>query len=148
MALTIYPTADYDSYISILDADNIIASYTTFTTQWATLTDANKEVFLRIATSRIDNMIDSLLLDGVDACLANTCAIMAVHDLVFEISSSVNANDGLITKEKVGDLEVNYQHSYSKRSSRNTNPYPPMVRPCLIKYGATFNYGRATLERA
>ena len=148
MGLIVYPAAGYDSYVSLVDAENTIISYTTFGTQWLALDDATKEVYLRIATARINDVIDSVLLNGIDACLSGSCSMMAVHDLVFSISSSVNANDGLITKEKVGDLEVQYQHSYNKRSSRNTNPFPPLVRTCLIGYGAEFSsITRATLEK-
>ena len=148
MALIVYPTADYDSYVSLVDAETTITSYTTFGTQWLALDDATKEIYLRIATARINDVIDSTLLDGTDACLSSSCSLMAINDLVFEISSSINPNDGLITKEKVGDLEVQYQHSYSKRSSRNKNPFPPLVRTCLSGYGAEFsNITRATLEK-
>lgn len=150
MAITIYPTTDYDSFVSVAEANTFISQYTLFTTQWSALTDEQKEVYLRIATQRILNVVDGTLLEE-DTCLKSSCAVMAVRDLVFNISAGVNENKGLITKEKVGDVEVNYyQGNSSKVSSLNKNPFSTEVKKCLAKYGAIFNDGfkMFTLERA
>lgn len=150
MALIVYPTTNYDSFISVSNANTVISNNTLFDTQWTALTDTQKEVYLRIATTRILNIIDTTLLDGTDACLVNSTALMAVRDLVFEISSAINPNTGLVSKEKAGDVEVTYYHGNANRqvNGRNTNPYPNDIIPCLTSYGADINttgIARATL---
>lgn len=151
MALTVYPTTGYDSFVDLVAASGYINAYTTFGTQWTALTDSDKEIYLRMATDRIIHKIDVALLTGTDECVLKSCSIMAAHDLVFEISSSINPNTGLVTKEKVGDLEVNYTHGNVQRQlkNRNTNPFPASVRPCLTTYGAVFISGmQSTLGKS
>lgn len=147
--LIIYPTTDYDSFVSVVDADTIISKNSLKNTEWTALTEAQKEVFLRIATTRILNAIDTSLLVE-DVCIKNATALMAVRDLVFEISSSVNPNTGLISKEKVGNVEVTYFHGnpIHRITGRSTNPFPKEIIPCLQKYGADLTSGyiqKATL---
>ena len=163
MALIIYPTTDYDSFISVVDADTIITNNSVQSVTWLALTEAEKEVYLRIATTRIlnavstdttnsDGYLDETVYVAVDSCLPKSCALMAVHDLVYGLSSEINPNTGLVTKEKVGDLEVQYAHGFPNKrvSGRVSNPYPSSVRPCLESYGATGLSGgitQVTLER-
>jgi len=143
MSLIVYPTSDYDSFISVLDADSIIANNTLFNSNWTALTTTQKEVYLRIASTRILNVIDTALLDGTDSCLVKVSALMAVRDLVFEISSSINPNTGLVSSEKVGDLQVTYYHGNTNRQVRgkNMNPFPPEVVNCLADYDADIYLG-------
>lgn len=101
MALTVYPTETYDSFISLVDALDVITKNSVHLASWTALTDAQQEVYLRIATSKILAVIDLSLLDGTDACLVKSCALMAIRDVVYAISSSVNPNTGLVSKEKV-----------------------------------------------
>ena len=163
MSLIIYPTTDYDSFITVADADITITANSVQSATWLALTEVEKEVYLRIATQRIFNVVstDTTNVDGyldesvyiaADSCLPKSCALIAIHDLVYGLSSEINPNTGLITKEKVGDLEVNYSHGFpTKRvSGRVSNPYPSNVRLCLTSYGATGLSGRftqVTLER-
>lgn len=91
MALTIYPTAGYDSFVSLADANTIVASHTLYNTEWTALTDADKEVYLRIATDNIFLVIstdstDTYYLDettyvAADSCLPKVCVLMAIHDM-------------------------------------------------------------------
>lgn len=150
MSLVIYPATDYDSFISVANADTVIANNTLFDSNWTALTTSQKEVYLRIATTRILNVVDTSLFDGTDSCLVKSCALMAVRDLVFEISSSINPNTGLVSSEKVGDLQVTYYHGNSNRqvSGKNMNPFPPEVVTCLNSYDAeiyTGGVGKAKL---
>ena len=153
MSLIIYPTEDYDSFVSILDADSYIQSYSVQSLGWIALTDEQKEVYLRIATKRILDIVDIDLLFDTNDCIARSCSLMAIHDLVYEISSSVNPNTGVVSKEKVGDLEVNYYHgnTQSRVMGRNTNPFPSSVKTCLNDLGAHLNVSginRATIVRS
>ena len=164
--LTLYPAVGADSFISLADATTIITANSLQSSQWTALTDANKEVYLRIAYTNIVNNIsydttslsgylDPLTYVALDSCLPKSQAMMAVHDVVYQISSEINPNTGLISKEKVGDLEVTYVHgantSSKQLSSKNKNPFPSSVVKCLTTYGATILSGGFTqskLERS
>ena len=140
--LVVYPSVDFDSFIYLDDANKFIAKNSVFNKQWTELSDENKEVFLRIATKRILDVIDTNLLTGdTDICLVNATASMAVRDLVFNISSGVNDNKGAIIKEKVEGIEVQYYHG--NRTSINAldkNPYKDVVN-CLNSFGAKLSAG-------
>jgi hypothetical protein len=146
--------------MSVIEANSLQAS------QWIALSDETQEVYLRIATTRILNSVsydysnptgylDEATYLASDSCLPKSCALMAIHDLAYGLSSEINPQTGLIAKERVGDLEVTYIHgantSSKQLSSRETNPFPPSVQSCLKSYGAILSNGgfrQATLERA
>lgn len=152
MALTVYVdnNTDFDSFISLADADTYITETSIHSADWLALSTTDREVYLRIACNRILSRIDETLLDG-NACLAKANASMAIHDVVYKLSSDINPNTGLVTREKVGDLEVDYFHG-GFRSSRQikgivTDPFPSEVKKCLSNYG--FIYGcQVTLEHS
>jgi hypothetical protein len=50
MALTIYPEDNFDSYVSLADADTYAPLYILDTTNWDALSDTQKEFYLRQAT--------------------------------------------------------------------------------------------------
>ena len=155
MALIIYPIADADSFITEADADTVIAENSVQSATWTALTSTMKEVYLRIATSRIlgsvstdasneDGYLDESIYVAADSCLPKATALMAIHDLAYGLSSDINPNTGLISKQKVGDLEETYFHGnpLSQVNSRNTNPFPSSVIKCLNAYGANVTSGK------
>lgn len=159
MSLTILPTENGDSFISILDADEVISRNSLQYSNWLDLSDLNKEIYLRIATTRILNVVsfDINSTSGylnlaeyisIDSCLPKAAALMAIHDLAYGLSSEINPNTGLVSKEKVGDIEVNYFHGYIDKQvkGRITNPYPSSVVPCLNSYGS--NISSSSIKQA
>jgi len=166
MALIIYPSDGADSFISLADATTVITENSLQASQWTALTDANKEIYLRIAYTNITNAIsydledlngflDPLTYDAEYSCLPKSQAIMAINDIVYQISAEINPSTGLISKEKVGDLEVTYFHgantSSKQLSSKNKNPFPSSVVKCLTAYGATIStsgFTQSKLERS
>lgn len=147
MSLTVYPTDGYDSFISLEDANTRIGYTSLQASDWNALDDTTKEVYLRIATIAINNKVDFdddafLDYDAATSCLPNACADMAVHDLVYGLSSEINPNTGLVASEKVGDLEVKYFHGANTSSQqlkgRVTTRFPDTVVSCLSNYGAVF----------
>lgn len=157
MALTVYPTTDWDSYCSLIDAVQYCTEYNVHCESCKTKvpTDEEREVYLRIATQRILTVIDTSLVptDALPDDLAMACALTAVHDCVYEISSAVNPNTGAISSEKVGDLEVRYTHGRNMSSApivgRNTDPFPAMAKTILANYGAVFtNLKQGKLEHS
>ena len=152
MALTIYPTDNYDSLISVTDADTIITAYSVNSAKWLALAEATKEVYLRIATDRVMSVVstDSSSEFGYlssssyvaeDSCLPKACALIAMNDLDFLISQEVNPNTGLVQKEKVGDIERTFFHGNPQRHiiGLNKKPFPSSVIKCLNSYGALLN---------
>ena len=152
MALIVIPIEDGDSFISLSDANDVITKNSIQSADWLALDDSTKEVYLRIATQRILNTVstdinnedgyyDVATYSPPDSCLPKVTALMAVHDLAYGLSSEINSNTGLVSKEKVGDLEVTYFHGnpLSQVSGRETNPFPNLVVPCLNSYGASMN---------
>ena len=151
MALTIYPANGHDSFISLADANVLITSNSLHGSDWTALDDAVKEVYLRIASTNIlntvstditnvDGYLDETVYVATDSCIPHTTAIMAIHDLVYGLSSTVNPNKGLVTKEKVGDLEVTYyQGEATQVNGRVTSPFPLSARMCLNAYGANIS---------
>jgi hypothetical protein len=150
MSLIIYPTGNYDSFVSVVDADTFITNYDPKSEDWLALTEAQKETYLRISTQRIldnvstdadnaDGYLDESTYVASDSCLPKACSLMAIHDLVFSISSGVNENTGLVSKEKVGDVERSYFHGHTDKQVKglNKNPFPQSVIKCLNSYGAT-----------
>jgi len=152
MALILYPVESYDSFISLIDADAVIAKYSVNSSKWLELDEVVKEVYLRIATDRIINAVstdttneygylDSTTYTAEDSCLPKACALIAMNDLDFLISQEVNPNTGLVQKEKVGDIERTFFHGYPQRhiTGLNKNPFPSSVTKCLNSYGASLN---------
>lgn len=142
MALTIYPDTNYDSFISLVDANTFLSENSLQYSQWDALDDSTKEIYLRISFGRILGIIDlELIVEQSDIDnLAKANSLMAIHDLVYSISSSINPNVGAIVKEKVGDLEVEYsQKSGAKGISRS--PFPSSAKTILSKYCEQLSLG-------
>ena len=143
MALILYPLPYADSFITVLDADTVISNYSIQSDQWLALTEQVKEQYLRIAYERLINntpLLDDTAYVAVDSCLPNANALMAVHDLVYGLSSEINPNTGLVTKEKVEGIEVEYYQGNSTNvNGRVTSPYPESTHACIATYGGTLN---------
>ena len=117
MALILPPDLAYDSFVSVVDATGYIEAVTLDGLTWGALTEANQEIYLRIATRRIEDGIDqdTYPIDATDlpACLAEATSLMAVHDLVNNISaqSATASETGAVKKEQVGTIVQEYYDS-------------------------------------
>lgn len=137
MALTVIPDTNADSFISVADATTIITNYSVHSEQWTTLTVNMQEVYLRIATQNILELITVPSdYDATTSCLPKACAMIAIHDIANNLSKDVNPNLGLVTSEKVGDLQITYKQYSSNKRIRTL--YPREVRKCLTSYGVEF----------
>ena len=138
MALIIYDDADYDSFISVADATTIIGNLTLYATQWGAITEAEQEIYLRIACRRIEDGIDQEAYpypDPMPACAGEAQALMAVQDLVYGISAGTNTNaTGSIKKQKVASLEIEY-YDTATATTTMVSIIPLMARPCLEALG-------------
>lgn len=141
MALVIYPTADYDSFITVADATTVIETYTLHATTWNALTVTEQEVYLRIAATDIVQHVDQELTpfpDPMTSCVGDAQALMAIQDVVYGFSASTTVADvGSVKKQKVATLEIEYYDS--KSNTTKTAPrVPTMAEPCLEELGYLF----------
>lgn len=138
MALTIYPATDYDSFVSMADATTAIDTLTLFTTQWAAITELEREIYLRIACRRIEDGIDQTVNpypDPMPDCAGEAQALMAVQDLVYGFSASTTTGTiGSLKKQKVASLEIEYYDS-DTNSPKNVSYIPALAIPCLESLG-------------
>lgn len=138
MALVIYPSTDYDSFISVVDATTSINTMTVFASQWDDISNAEKEIYLRIACRRIEDGIDQIINpypDPMPSCAGEAQALMAVQDLVYGISAGTSTTcTGSIKKQKVGSLEVEYFDTKSKQT-KMISIIPQLARVCLESLG-------------
>ena len=146
MALIIFPAVGYDSYVTVADATTIIDKYTVNGAEWAAVSPADQEIYLRIAFRRILDGIEDLsatpLPDPILGCEPESQSLMAVHDVVNGISAtagSAGAAAGEIKMQQVGTLKVEYFQSDSGFVATTTNPIPSMVRDCLEKLNYVFS---------
>ena len=140
MALIIYPTADYDSFITVADADTVVSTLTLYDAQWSDKTTAEKEVYLRIAFRNIDDHVDQSLTpypDPMPDCVGEAQALMAVQDVVYGTSTPDTDVNGAIKKQKVASLEIEY-YDTSTGETVSIPVVPPMAVPCLETLGYIF----------
>ncbi len=131
MALVIYDATGYDSFCTVAEANTTVASLTLYNTTWTALSDAEKEVYLRIAFRVIvDGFEDITEIENSD-CLKEAQALIAVNDLVTGLSADTEATTGAVKKQKAGVVEVQYYEPSSDSSGR-TVIVPSMAMPCLI----------------
>ncbi len=138
MALIIYPTDGYDSFVSVEEATTYITTLTTQGAAWEALDEATQEVYLRIACRNILMGIDqnvNPLPDPAPACLGESQSLMASQDLTYGISATTDVGDtGAIKKQKVATLEIEYYDTASGVTT--TIPLvPKMAQPCLQSLG-------------
>ena len=139
MALVIYPTADYDSFISVADATVVIEAYTLYKTQWSALTVLEQEVYLRIsARNIIDHTDPDEYPDPFPTCVGDAQALMSVQDVVYGFSASTSTDEtGAIKKQKVGSLEIEYFDA-SSGTTKTVSRIPTLAVPCLEDLGYLF----------
>ena len=149
MALTLYPATNADSFVSVTDADTYISLNSVHSDQWEQFTTEQKEVYLRIAFTRLHGAMqiasdstqpEPSSYDPTNTCLPKSNAMMAVFDLAYGLSSEINPNTGVVIKERVeGAVEVSYAHS-GYRNGRVTDPFPADVKACVkMTYGITLD---------
>ena len=138
MALVIYPTADYDSFITVADAATTIGEYTLHSAVWTALTSAEQEIYLRIAARNIIDHVDQDLTpfpDPMPTCVGQAQALMAIQDVVYGFSAQDTVDEsGSIKKEKVASLEIEYYDTKSKTAKR-VSVVPDMAMLCLEDIG-------------
>ena len=146
--MILYPTTDYVSFITVAEADTIIGAYTLNFSTWDALDDTDKEAYLRIAFSIINDGLDTLPDAPVSQCLKNSQALNAVHDVINGISKPLTISQ-VVKKEEAGQVKVEY---FEPSATATSNSYiHPLSKQCLADLGYVFpisGFGQTTLGRS
>jgi hypothetical protein len=131
MALTIYPDTNYDSFSTVADAtayltNNLPASQ--FADWTALVTDAEKEVFLRQATTLIQKKIT--LPSTLEDDLKKACIYLANHSIGINMTNK-DTDSNVKVDEVVGVVKTEY---FAPNQPLNT--FPDIVDLLLKDYGA------------
>lgn len=132
MALTVYPTTDYDTFCSLADAETLIANNVpaTYHESWDLLTDDDKEVQLRQSSILIKNKV-SILPTTLEDDLKLACALLANSSVGTNMSDDDGKSD-IKVKEIVDVVKTEY---WGRKKDSNT--MPDMVIMLLAQYEVT-----------
>lgn len=135
MALIIYPASNSDSFVSVVDADDYISKLTLDFAQWDALSTEDKERYLRIAyRDIIDHTTPDDYPDPLPDCVGESQSLMAVHDLVNELSGgATSTQSNLIKRNKVGSIEQEFYSGY--KMSKGVGRVPDSAYNCLENIG-------------
>lgn len=131
MALTIYPTTSWDSYVSLAEAETIASANIINLTAWNALTDAVKELYLKQSTTLIRLKIN----DPEATSTPYDLKLATVYLSVSSIGADMTDNDGKENIKRIkidGAIEKEY---FTKGESSNS--FPEIVTALLAQYQYT-----------
>ncbi len=130
MSLIIYPTQDWQSFLDEAEADAWML-HQRDNGGWDTLPIEQKELLLIQTASQIRLCNNIVLPDDNEADLKEGQAYLLLQATRTDMTL-FDPNEKDITKEKVGELEVNY--AYRDKDMTATS-FPPMSTLFLSQYG-------------
>ena len=146
MALTIYPEDNFDSYVTLADADTYAPLYILDTTNWDALSDTQKEFYLRQATYLIKPKItdpDSLSYSETD--------YMKNLEIATTLLAEYSINNNVLTDDESGNLKrKNITGVIDKEwfnPSAPSNAFPAYIATLLSDYGFSGS-GSLKIERS
>lgn len=142
MALIIYPTDSWDSFVTIANADTILTNNipSTQRTLWDALTDTDKEIYLRQATELIRTKIT--LPDELEDDLQKATSYLANYSVGKDMTN--DDGSGNVKVKNIAQTTIKKEYFYA---GANSNAFPSNVTALLSQYG----YGGANtfvLDRA
>ena len=140
MALTIYPTDNYDSYVSLLDAESIYDTNIIDTSKWDALTDTLKEKYLRQATM----LIKLKITDPLEEATPFNLQLATVYLVDYALDTNVLKDDGKGNLKRI-KIEGAIEKEFFSRSNSNT-AIPDHIAMLLNEYGYLSN-STFSLER-
>ena len=143
LSLIVYPATDYNSFVTLTEADAIIET-TVYNSSWSGLPNDDKMRYLITAYRNIMILDGILLPDTATTCLKESQSLMAVHDKVNGISEA-SSNAGQIQSAKVGSVAVTYTNG---DPATMPSLYPSQAVKCLEDLGASINSNSFRFERA
>lgn len=137
MALVIYPLDGWNSFVTLLEADTIIATYVN-DNGYLALTDPEKEAHL-IQSAMLISLCPNIVLPvDTEEQLKNAQCQLTVYNLIND-PLAYDPNEKAINKEKVDSLEVGYDVNFKKDPDALT--FPPVVMYMLKPYGCKTSGG-------
>ena len=130
MALIIYPDAGYNSFISVLEADEIINGFTN-DRGWATFTTEDKEKNLKQAFTYMALCPKFKPPDDNNDSLRMAQALLTIYYIGTD-PFEYDPNSAAVTREKLGSMEIEYQAGMKHRGGM---VFPPYVVTLLKPYG-------------
>jgi len=125
MALVVYPSDNFDSFVSLSEANTIIAENVFDTEEWDEIADNKKEVLLRQATDTIKSFIN---LKGDE----DTYKLKKAVALLAEYSIEQSKKETNLKREAVAGV---YEKEYYEVSNKNIdNIIPTFIRNLLKDY--------------
>jgi hypothetical protein len=124
MSIIVYPTTNYESFISVSDADSYFAARL-HSTDWTGLSEGEKEIALKTAFNSLktlDIVIDLTETDELAAIKKAQCE-QSHHEIVNDLSSSTPS------QIKVGKLSISL--SEGSQPSRFAVKALELLRPYL-----------------
>jgi len=134
--LVIYPTQDWKTFLSEIEADEFMAKQTD-DGGWSNLATAQKEMLLIQTASQIRLCKGIKLPTTLEGDLKEGQAYLLLQASRIDMTV-FDHNEKDITKEKVGSLEVDY--AYRDKNMTSTT-FPPMASLFLKQYGCSGNSG-------
>jgi len=129
MALILYPTDDYDAFISIVNCDafltaNVIGSQRTL---YDALEDVDKEIYIRQATTLIEGRIT--LPDTLEQDLQDATAYLVNYSVGLDMLNA-DKSSNVKVKNIVGVISTEYF-----ATGAASNSFPDVVTTLLGQYG-------------
>jgi hypothetical protein len=143
MALTIYPTENWDSYVSEVDADALISANLIETSSWGALTSQHKEIYLKTATRAIKLKITDPEASETPDDLALATVLLANYSIGRDMTNS-DGKENLKRIKIDGAIEKEF---FSSGGAKKSNAFPDDVIALL----GQFDYQSAnsfTLDRS
>ena len=131
MALIIYPNENWNSFITVLDADLLITGFVDSVgkTSYEALDSDGKEAILKQSTLQI-KLKNCKLPDTLESNLEYAECYQTVHALTVD-TMSYDPNSKSISSESVGELSVTYNTNYK---DNGTDVLAPIVEQLLANY--------------
>jgi len=132
MALIIYPDTNWNSFISVVNADTTVGGFVTSKGKTAyDALDANgKEAILRQTALQIKLCPSMVLPDDIESDLEQAQCYLVIHALSVDMMA-YDANGNAIVSENVGSLGV----SYDTNKKGSNSDFDTMTQMLLKQYG-------------
>ena len=131
-----YPTSNWDTFLSLVEADLLLGTMTDIGS-WATMTDEEKSHLLVQTASQIrlcQNITLPATLEG-DLMLGHGYLLLQASRVDM---TEYDHNEKDITGEKVGSIAIRYAY---RDKNKTISDIPPMATMYLKQYGCGGNAG-------
>jgi len=130
MSLIIFPTTDWDSFLSVLECTAMSDSYIASNKFASLADDVAKEIILRQTALQISQCPNIVLPDDITKSLQMAQMYLVEQALTTDMIS-YDANDRAVTSESVDTLAV----TYDADKKGGNDDFSPMVSSFLRQYG-------------